>query len=203
MKNKNVKKANAVVVVAHPDDEIIWMGGFILKYQEYKWTILTLCRASDKDRAPKFYRVAKYLNAKGIMADLDDEDKLSLKQTLPEIKKILKVKLPKQNFDYFFTHGSNGEYGHPRHKGAHMVIKDMVKSGEIKTNNLYFFNYEKKTKKEFAPPLAKDSSDFVLKLTKAEYTKKKGVMSEIYGFDPNGIDASYCTNPEAFKKFKL
>lgn len=203
MKNKKEKKIRAAVVVAHPDDETIWMGGFILKHPDYDWTILTICRAKDKDRAPKFFRVAKYFSAKGIMNDLDDEGELSIKQTVPIIKKILEKKLAKQKFDFIFTHGSDGEYGHPRHKGAYLAVKEMVKRGEIKTENLYFFNYEKKSKKEFAPPIAKDRSDFTLRLTKTEYAKKKGVMSEIYGFDPDGIDANYCTNPEAFKKFKL
>ena len=37
----------ALVIVAHPDDETIWMGGTILKNKNWKWTILSLCRASD------------------------------------------------------------------------------------------------------------------------------------------------------------
>ena len=47
----NGKKA--LIIVAHPDDETIWMGGTILKYTELEWTIYSLCRASDKDREPK------------------------------------------------------------------------------------------------------------------------------------------------------
>ena len=62
----------AAVVVAHPDDETLWCGGYILAHPEYDWRIVTLCRASDPDRAPKFRRVLEQLGAVGDMADSDD-----------------------------------------------------------------------------------------------------------------------------------
>jgi len=63
----------AAVVVAHPDDETLWCGGYILAHPEFDWRIVTLCRASDPDRAPKFRMVLERLGAVGVMADLDDE----------------------------------------------------------------------------------------------------------------------------------
>ncbi len=65
-------RLRAAVVVAHPDDETLWCGGYILNHPEFHWRIVTLCRASDPDRAPKFRRVLQRLGAEGEMADLDD-----------------------------------------------------------------------------------------------------------------------------------
>ena len=65
-------RPRAAVVVAHPDDETLWCGGYILTHPEFLWRILTLCRAVDPDRAPKFRRVLQRLGAEGDMADLDD-----------------------------------------------------------------------------------------------------------------------------------
>jgi len=54
-----------LVVVAHPDDETIWMGGTILsKSNGWDTTIISLCRKYDGDRAPKFKRVCEILKAK-------------------------------------------------------------------------------------------------------------------------------------------
>lgn len=64
---------NAACIVAHPDDETLWAGGTILMHPAIKWTIISLCRKSDPDRAPKFFRVVKEYNAVGIMGGLDDE----------------------------------------------------------------------------------------------------------------------------------
>ena len=63
----------AVTIVAHPDDETLWAGGTILLNRKYNWTIFTLCRRGDPDRAPKFFRVLAWVGAEGNMGDLDDD----------------------------------------------------------------------------------------------------------------------------------
>ena len=70
MNNKDSK--TVAIIVAHPDDETLWAGGTILNHPDWHCFILSLCRASDKNRAPKFYNALKILEAEGIMADLDD-----------------------------------------------------------------------------------------------------------------------------------
>ena len=49
------RRLQAAVIVAHPDDEMLWCGGYILTHPEFHWRIITLCRASDPDRAPKSF----------------------------------------------------------------------------------------------------------------------------------------------------
>jgi hypothetical protein len=106
-----------------------------------------------------------------------------------------------RSFSHIFTHGQNGEYGHPRHKGAHLAVREMIKDGLLKTGSLYFFDYEKKYDREFSPLKAASHPDIVLPLSDRRFKGKKQVMARIYGFAPDGIDTNYCTNPEAFKIF--
>ena len=72
MLDLKLNPGGALVVVAHPDDETIWMGGTILANPKINWTVLCLCRASDKDRAPKFKKVLKKLKVQGVILDLED-----------------------------------------------------------------------------------------------------------------------------------
>lgn len=171
-----------------------------MKNPQVSWTVFSLCRSSDKDREPKFWRVCAENHAKGIIADLDDEDKLSLERTLPLIKKLLVANLKNKQFDYIFTHGANGEYGHPRHIGVHKSVKNLISTGLLKPEAVFYFNYKKTGRKEFAPFEKKADTNCILNLSKEELRKKREIVAYMYGYDINGIDVSYCTNPEAFIK---
>ena len=189
----------AIVIVAHPDDETIWAGGIIMKYPKVDWTIFSLCRASDKDRAPKFKKVCKFYGVKGIISDLDDEHNYPMKRIIKEAKRIILSKINLANFNYVFTHGENGEYGHPRHLAVNLSVKQILKNIENKPEAVFYFNYKKISKKEFSFLTFRKNSDLLLKLSNKEFNNKKKIISDIYGFDPKGIDIGYCTNPEAFK----
>jgi len=178
-------------VVAHPDDETIWMGGTILRYPEAVWTLFALCRKNDPDRRPRFLRAAKLYGAQGIISDLDDEGKLTLKESLAEIEKRILHKFKGRKFDYIFTHGSNGEYGHLRHKGAHLAVKRLFQKKKLQGRNLLFFAY-------FRP-----RAEFCLKLSKEELKTKKDIIKNIYGFSEDSFENKNCARLETFDKYHL
>lgn len=186
-------KTDALVIIAHPDDETIWLGGVLAKFPQVNWTILALCRASDRDRAPKFKKVCAHFDAHAIITDLEDEGKLNIQQSLIPIKKLLVGAIKNKKFDYLFTHGLNGEYGHERHIAVHLAVKQLLTKKFLRANETFFFNYKKT---DLSP---KADSDFVLKLSKQELADKKKVMMDIYKFSANGIDVGYCTKIEGFK----
>ncbi len=194
----------ALVIVAHPDDETIWMGGTILRNSNWKWTILSLCRADDSDRKPKFDKVCKILNAKALITNLDDEILRPIKTD--EIKEVIKSVLSKNNFDIIFTHGENGEYGHIRHVEIHNAVKSMIKNRDLIAKKVYFFNYKKGENilyPELKTPEPIENSDFVLNLNDKELELKKKIIREIYKY-PNekGFELMSCNKMEAFELMK-
>jgi LmbE family N-acetylglucosaminyl deacetylase len=191
-KKKMNKRINALCIVAHPDDETIWMGGTILKNQDWNWTILSLCRKDDKDRAPKFKEVCKLYNAKPIIENLDDKTEGHVKQN-HVTDKILSA-LPKKNYDYIFTHGENGEYGHARHIDVHKTIKKLIKTKQLSCDKLFFFSIKNNNGKISLPK----TGELINKLSKSEFIQKRNIMKNLYGFSPNSPDVLYCQQTEVF-----
>jgi LmbE family N-acetylglucosaminyl deacetylase len=174
-----------LVLVAHPDDETIWMGGYIMQKPKDDWTIFSICRASDKNRAPKFKKVCNHFKAKSIMTDIDDESDKPLKLEL--IKKTILKNLKENQFDQIFTHGANGEYGHIRHIELHKAVKELLKGKKLTCKKLFFFAYKPSEipslhNPDIKIPIADQSADQVIKLAKQQHKEKVKIITDIYGF---------------------
>ncbi|MBU3923817.1 MAG: PIG-L family deacetylase [Nanoarchaeota archaeon] len=189
-----MKKKEVLVIVAHPDDETIWMGGTLLMNKN-KWNtkIISLCRRDDEDRAPKFRKVCKILNAECHISDLEDE-KLNELPVEEIINRIKKFNLHK-NYDYIFTHGKNGEYGHIRHKEINKAVKQMLNNKELTCEKLFFFSYVRRNK--FCH--ADKNPDKFIRLKDNLLTEKKYLIHNVYGFDTGSFEEKSARGFETFK----
>ena len=192
------KQKSVALIVAHPDDETLWAGGTILSHPEWDCFVVCLCRVSDADRAPKFYRALKVLNAKGIMGDLDDgPEQLPLDVKLLE-DTILKL-LPQQDFDLLITHDSHGEYTHHiRHEETGRELLKLWQSGKILAGELWTFAYEDGNKKYYPEPVA--GTEIFLTLKKEIWMKKYGIITRTYGFSAESWEAKTTPLAESFRK---
>ncbi|MEO7978237.1 hypothetical protein [Flavobacterium sp.] len=96
-------KKTVAVIVAHPDDEILWAGGLLIDNPHWECTIVSLCRKFDSDRATRFYKILKALNAEGMMGDLDDGSD-QIPQNKEKIQNLLLDLLPNKNYNLIITH---------------------------------------------------------------------------------------------------
>ncbi len=186
----------AACIVAHPDDETLWAGGMILMNQQIRWTIISLCRKSDKERSAKFFKVVKKYKGEGIMGDLDDgPEQRPLEKEI--IQEAITDLLPKEEFDIIMTHSTAGEYTrHLRHEEIGMVCKELFREGKLKAGRLLAFAYEDGNKKYL--PKAVQGADLVIELPEKIWEKKYEVITKIYGFAEESFEAKTTPKQEAF-----
>lgn len=190
----------AAVIVAHPDDESLWCGGAILEQPWFSWHVVTLCRASDSDRAPRFRRVMQRLGATGDMGDLDDgPEQIPLDPSVIQAD-ILK-RLPAQTWDRVYTHGPQGEYTrHVRHEECCRAVLQLWQSGAISTRELWMFAYTDKHKRQ--DPLVRDDAKERSFLTDVIFQQKREIITDLYGFGPSSWEARIVPREEGFWRFQ-
>jgi LmbE family N-acetylglucosaminyl deacetylase len=190
------QKVKAALIVAHPDDEILWAGGTILSHPEWDWFVASLCRAEDKDRAPKFFRSIEFLGAKGKIGNLDDGPEQKPMETAVVQKTILSL-LPSTDYDFIITHGPKGEYTrHLRHEETCVAVVSLWKAGKITMNDLWMFAYEDGNG-EYIPQAVKNPN-LIVNLPKNIWQDKYDIITNVYDFDWESFEAKTTPRIEAF-----
>jgi LmbE family N-acetylglucosaminyl deacetylase len=192
-------RLRAAAVVAHPDDETLWCGGYILTHPEFLWRVVTLCRASDPDRAPKFRRVLQQLQAEGEMADLDDEpDQAPL--PIEQVQETIVRLLADGSYSLILTHGPRGEYTqHRRHEECCQAAVELWRSGGINTERLWMFAYEDGGRAYL--PRVRDDADRRDLLTDDIWREKHRLITEVYGYEADSWEAQTTPREEGFLCF--
>lgn len=197
-----MKKKEILVIVAHPDDETIWMGGTLLQIKEKQdsnVTLICLCRKSDRDRYPKFQKACKILGVKGHMFDLDDGETGIYKEiSLQDI--ISKINSATNNKPYtvLYTHNENGEYGHIRHIETHNAVMEMLNKKILSSKKVFFFSYLPKKNDFQGYAIYNSNADKLIKLNSNQLFMKKNIIKNIYGYQEGGFEERSSGEIETF-----
>ena len=189
-------RPRAAVIVAHPDDETLWCGGYILAHPEFLWRIVTLCRASDPDRAPRFRQVLRRLGAEGEMADLDDgPDQAPL--PVAQVQETAARLLGGTGYNLILTHGPQGEYTrHRRHAECCQTVVELWRSGGICTRQVWMFAYEDGGRAYL--PRVRDDADRKDVLAGDVWLQKRRLITDLYGFGADSWEAQTTPREEGF-----
>lgn len=187
---------NCAVIVAHPDDETLWAGGTLLMHPDSCWTVATLCRKSDPDRAPRFQKALDCYGAKGVMGDLDDGPNQKPLRTIDVEDAILKL-LPSDRYDLVLTHGLWGEYtSHRRHEEVARAIIALRESERLWAKEVWMFAYEDGGKRYLPRPMV--DADVYIRLPQDIWEQKYRIINEVYGFASESFEAKTTPKDEAF-----
>jgi len=195
-KSQSAIPGNVAVIVAHPDDETLWAGGTMLMHPQTRWTILALCRKSDPDRAPKFFRAAEHLGAAARMADLDDS---SDQKPLPQqqIQNTILKLLSADKFDLIITHSLKGEYTkHLRHEETAAAVQALWQKGKLTAPQVWMFAYEDGSGQYLPQPIK--TADIIINLPREIWQKKYDIITKVYGFGPDSFEAKTTPVEESF-----
>ena len=196
--DKDGSKAVAVIV-AHPDDETLWAGGTILSHPSWNWHIVTLCRAGDGDRAPRFFQAQQVLGTTGKMGDLDDgPEQKPLDET--EVQGMIQKLLPQKHFDLVISHNPTGEYTkHVRHEETGRAVITLWHSGKLYMDELWTFAYDDNGKRHLPSPI--QTASIYHLLPEQTWKKKYGIITGTYGFDQESFEAKTTPRAESFWQF--
>ncbi|HNY76888.1 MAG: hypothetical protein RBS72_00630 [Sedimentisphaerales bacterium] len=187
---------NCAVIVAHPDDETLWAGGTMLLHPDSCWTVVSLCRGSDPDRAPRFHKAMECYGARGLMAELNDGPEQTPLRTIDVEDAIIEI-LPSDRYDLILTHGLWGEYtSHRRHEEVAKAVMALREGGRLTAQEVWMFAYEDGAKKYL--PRAIADADVHMRLPQDIWERKYEIIRRVYGFDEDSFEARTTPKEEAF-----
>ena len=125
-------EVNALLIVAHPDDETIFCGGTILSHPSWSWNIVCVTMQQNTSRPQEFestinmYRgfgvninSSQTLNKPDYNQDLSQQDYDEWKESINQLN--LKPEI-------VLTHNIMGEYGHKHHIATSKIVQELFKN---------------------------------------------------------------------------
>jgi LmbE family N-acetylglucosaminyl deacetylase len=198
----------ALCVVAHHDDAIIWMGGAIqrMRGHGWKWTIAAMC-VPDQNRRRYYEECCQALDSKTLSMSFADYQggQVFERNSQERMSLDLKNGLGGKRFDWVFTHSRHhsSEYGfHANHIEVATVVAELVQNGQLGngTSRLAHFSYAPIYGGDGRATVARPGSSYYLQLTYGELLTKCEWCSRAPDADTNLYNIGFpCPNPEAFE----
>lgn len=173
----NLESIDKLMIVAHPDDEILWGGEKLI--QENFLVVCITC-GSNKERVKEFKSVMSKTDDAFIMLNYPDKTlgkRNNWKSVKFDIIKDLKTIYNLKNWKQIVTHNPEGEYGHIHHKMTSQFVTEIVDKNKL----MYFGKYY--SKKDI------QNQNITLKSLPEGILKKKREILKIYSSQENTINS--------------
>jgi hypothetical protein len=116
----------AIVMVAHPDDCVIFAYSFMYAHSDIDWTI---CYLTYEETDSRGRELKEFWDKRGIatkfLGYVDDWHDIENKQiSFDEARAWIDIQEAVSGHDIVLTHDQNGDYGHIHHKFVHAAVAD-------------------------------------------------------------------------------
>lgn len=140
----DLNQVNKVMIVAHPDDEMIWGGGHLLSS---KYLVVCLTNGNNETRKEEFNEAVRACGSIPLMLSYPDKIFGIRSRWLFQQKKIekdIQFILSYKDWEEVATHNPEGEYGHIHHKKTSTITRNAWKRTCSNTSLFYFGTYYNK-----------------------------------------------------------
>jgi SAM-dependent methyltransferase len=110
---KDLASGKIAVIVAHPDDEILWCGGLLIRNKGFD-VICCSIPYRDPERVLGFFKAMKMLGHHPFLLPFSEESANT------PLKNLNLISL--QDYEIIITHNEQGEYGHLHHQQVNQHI---------------------------------------------------------------------------------
>jgi mannosyltransferase OCH1-like enzyme len=122
-----------ILLVAHPDDELLFFKDILEKYNKYI-KVICVTNASNKIRSYEFIHSLKHFKIFNYeIWDYEDRHSYYVSENLRE-----KIKNSIKGYTKIYTHSLSGETGHPQHIALYKTVHDEISN----TQKLYVPNID-------------------------------------------------------------
>ncbi len=131
----NLDNVNKLMIVAHPDDELLWGGAHLIKDN---YLVVCVTCGPVKTRVREFVNVMHATHDEYIMLGYPDKtngERDNWDNVKEDIIKDINDIIALKDWDLIVTHNPDGEYGHIHHKMTSSITTDLVQNKD----KLYYF----------------------------------------------------------------
>ena len=167
--------AKKLMIVAHPDDEILYGSHELYKD---KYLVICVTCGDRKDRVAEFKSVMSFTNDDYMLLgfpDLVNGKKSNWKKEWNSLNAYINLIINSKNWDLVVTHNPDGEYGHMHHKMLNVIVTQNADK-----NKLFYFG---KFYWEEIP-----NASVLYKLNNVELSFKKNILIPIYSSQKGAIN---------------